>query len=216
MRSDGYIKVSDLLARPKLLKLGCDFDQLREVVDNNEKKRFTLLFEPIPAVEESLEGHTPLASASSSAEGTWWIRANQGHSIQVEDLELQEAVSAEEIPLAIHGTSMQAWNAIQKEGLSRMKRNHIHLAKGLSDDPTVISGMRSTATVFIYVDVEAAMAEGIKFFISSNGAILSPGNDQGSIPPGLFKQVVGRISGKLRSWNDGKWVAIEENVLNLA
>jgi 2'-phosphotransferase len=33
-------------------------------------------------------------------------------------------------PMALHGTYLAAWQTIATDGLSRMKRNHIHLASG--------------------------------------------------------------------------------------
>ena len=56
----------------------------------------------------------------------------------------------------------------------------------------VISGMRSTSTILIYVDVPKAMAEGIKFWISENGVVLSGGDEQRCIPSRFFKRVVDR------------------------
>lgn len=217
MRPDGFIKVTDLLARPRVSKLECDFDTLRAIVANNDKQRFTLLFEPeagqdpeqatATTIQNVSEPSSSSAGSSLGNNGTWWIRANQGHSLKVEELELTPVTSAAEIPIAVHGTDMSAWNHIKKEGLSKMARNHIHMAKGLSDDKTVISGMRKSSTVFIFVDVEAAMAEGILFGLSANGVILSPGNDKGFIPPHLFQRVIGRISGKMKRWDGDKWVA---------
>lgn len=217
MRPDGYIKVTDLLARPKIAKLECDFDTLRAIVANNDKQRFTLMFEPAgvqdaeQATTAAIQNVTEPSLATSnlgSNNGTWWIRANQGHSLKVEELELTPVASAAEIPVAVHGTDMSAWNHIKKEGLSKMARNHVHMAKGLSEDKAVISGMRKTASVFIFINVEAAMAEGIQFGVSANGVILSSGNDEGFIPPHLFQRVIGRGSGKMKRWDvDGdKWV----------
>ena len=56
----------------------------------------------------------------------------------------------------------------------------------------VISGMRSTSTILIYVDVPKAMAEGIKFWISENGVVLSGGDEQRCISSRFFKRVVDR------------------------
>ncbi|KAG8923431.1 hypothetical protein FRC01_012767 [Tulasnella sp. 417] len=218
MRADGFIKVTDLLARPKIAKLECDSDTLRAIVASNDKQRFTLLFEPEGTGRDPEQQATASTttttiesisepSSSGSINGTWWIRANQGHSLKVEELELTPVTSAAEIPIAVHGTDMSAWNHIKNEGLSKMARNHIHMAKGLSDDQTVISGMRKNSTVFIYVNAEAAMAEGILFSTSANGVILSPGNDKGFIPPHLFQRVIGRISGQMKRWDGDKWVA---------
>jgi 2'-phosphotransferase len=55
-------------------------------------------------------------------------------------------------------------------GLSRMARKHIHFAQ----DSHLIRHNRS---IFIEVDMAAAMADGIKFYRSQNGVILTAGND---------------------------------------
>jgi len=141
MRSDGYVKVSDLLTRPKLRNLGCDFDRLQRIVATNDKQRFTLTFEPADSQDGQPSCTDVIVEPQEDSDGTWWIRANQGHSIEVEDLQVKEVASAEEIPVVIHGTNMRAWQSIKREGLSKMNRNHIHMAKGLSSDKSVISGM---------------------------------------------------------------------------
>ena len=43
-----------------------------------------------------------------------------------------------------------------------MTRNHIHFAAGEPGDDGVISGMRKTADIKIYIDIPRAMAEGLK------------------------------------------------------
>ncbi|KAF9511373.1 hypothetical protein BS47DRAFT_1346888 [Hydnum rufescens UP504] len=173
MRADGYVKVTELLARPMMKSV--DFTMIQKIVADNAKQRFSLKFEPANGVEKE--------------DGIWWIRANQGHSIKVDSLELEEIKSAEEIPVAIHGTSNKAWESVAKEGLSRMYRNHIHLASGLPSDEGVISGMRSGAEVLIYIDTTKAMAAGYRFFRSANGVILSDGDERGFIPPEYFAHI---------------------------
>lgn len=70
-----------------------------------------------------------------------------------------------------------------------MKRNHIHLATGLPSDG-VKSGMRPTSTVLVYVSVPKAMAAGIKFFLSSNGVVLTEGDPEtGLLKPEFFERV---------------------------
>ncbi|KAG8891593.1 hypothetical protein FRB99_003467, partial [Tulasnella sp. 403] len=190
MRTDGFVKVSDLLSRPRLQKLGCDFEKLREIVTTNDKKRYSLVYEPSAGEQPGLV----LASAlneDGEHRGTnvidnWWIKANQGHSLEFVELEMTEIKQASDIPMAVHGTTLLAWDSIKQQGLSRMQRNHIHMAKGLSSDEDVISGMRKDSTVYIFVDVEKALAEGIRFFVSENGVVLSPGDEEGIIPVRLF------------------------------
>lgn len=105
----------DQLARPKFK--GVTFEQIRYVVDTNDKQRYTL-------VEE---------------EGEWWIRANQGHSLKVKVA--MDPIKEAGNTVAVHGTSFEAWEAIkQSGGLKRMNRNHIHLAPGLPSEGNVISG----------------------------------------------------------------------------
>ena len=110
--------------------------------------------------------------------------------MQTVEVELEEITKPQDAPKVIHGTYFKAWNLIKKSGLNKMKRNHIHFAAGEPGDQGVISGMRSSAQVFIYIDVEKAMSEGgIKFYKSANNVILSPGNADGFILPTYFKIV---------------------------
>jgi 2'-phosphotransferase len=51
-----------------------------------------------------------------------------------------------------------------------------------------VSGMRATSKVAIFIDVGRAMEDGIEFFESDNGVILSSGID-GVIAPQYFKSV---------------------------
>ena len=74
-----------------------------------------------------------------------------------------------------------------------MKRNHIHFAKGLPGDLGVISGMRQNSEVRIYIDVAEAMKDGYEFFESSNGVILCPGNENGTLPSKFFKKVTPKM-----------------------
>jgi 2'-phosphotransferase len=87
-----------------------------------------------------------------------------------------------------------------------MKRNHIHFAVGLSTEGGVVSGIRQSAEVFIYLNVHKAMqgaitalkfmkvihsqslADGMVLFRSQNNVILTQGF-QGLIPPAYFSRV---------------------------
>ena len=106
---------------------------------------------------------------------------------------MQPIVSAKEYPTIIHGTNEKAWKLIAKDpnGLSRMSRNHIHFATGLLGDDGVISGMRGSCSVLIYVDLEKALHDGIKFFKSENGVVLTEGvKEEGRLPKDYFGKVV--------------------------
>ncbi len=78
---------------------------------------------------------------------------------------------------------------IKPEGLKRMTRNHIHFAPGLPKEEGVISGMRSNCDIIIEIDMQAAMKDGIVFYISSNNVILTEG-ENGVLKSKYFKKVM--------------------------
>ncbi|KAF4593119.1 hypothetical protein EYR38_008829 [Pleurotus pulmonarius] len=178
MRSDGYVKVTDLLANSRLKEL--TLESLKDLVDKDAKSRYHLM---------------------SDDDDVWWIRANQGHSMKEVKLDLQPILAISDIPtgVAVHGTNLQAWTQIAEQGLSKMKRNHIHLAQGLVDEG-VVSGMRKSSAILILIDVEKALGDGIKFFLSANGVVLTEGDERGYLDPKYFKRVMNGKREPLPGW----------------
>lgn len=166
---DGYLPVKDILNLRQFNNYS--LNDLTRVVENNDKKRFT---------------------SRTNAHGMIEIRANQGHTIKVEDKELlTQLKQPENCPQeVIHGTYLKNWESIKKEGLSRINRNHIHFAKGLPNDVNVISGIRRNCEVYIYLNVKKALSDGLKLYESENGVILCPGNENGFITPDYFLKIV--------------------------
>lgn len=86
-----------------------------------------------------------------------------------------------------------------------MTRNHVHFAAGLpagfkaladSEDADaevkkepVISGMRNSSAILIFIDLKKALEGGVKFWKSANGVILSEGDERGIISLQYFKRV---------------------------
>ncbi|KAI9344310.1 phosphotransferase KptA/Tpt1 [Obelidium mucronatum] len=163
IRADGNVLVSDLIKHKKFR--GKKLEDFQLAVASNDKQRYTL----------------------TNEDGQWLIRANQGHSLKVE-VELEEIKDPSEIPVVVHGTYHRFWSAIEREGLKTMNRNHIHFAVGKPGESGVISGMRSSSQILIYVNIPLAMAEGIKFYRSANNVILSKGIN-GVILPKYFAEV---------------------------
>ncbi|CAG8682676.1 9465_t:CDS:2, partial [Dentiscutata erythropus] len=93
IREDGYVKLDDLLRLPRFKKT--TFEEIKFVVDNSDKKRFALTQE-----------------TSDDGVSSWWIRANQGHSIEVKQLELKEITDSLQFPEVIHGTYLRYWKNI--------------------------------------------------------------------------------------------------------
>lgn len=152
MTSDGYVQVKDVLSLQQFN--GCTMDKIQHIVDNNDKQRFSM----------------------KSSGGQMYIRANQGHSIDVaKELKTEEMMSLITVPITpcIHGTYQKFLPSIQANGLNRMSRGHIHMTSGLEAD--VISGFRGNCNILLYIDMEAAMKDGIKFYLSDNKVILTEG-----------------------------------------
>ncbi|KAL9245285.1 hypothetical protein vseg_018954 [Gypsophila vaccaria] len=173
IRSDGYIKVADLLrldlkSRANIPLRNHSIDEIREAVRLDNKQRLGLL-------EEN---------------GQLYIRANQGHSLQAVETEslLQPVTSAEDIPVCVHGTYKRFLDSILQSGLKRMSRLHVHFSSGLPTDNQVISGMRRDINVVIFLDVQKALEDGMKLYISENKVILTEGFD-GVVPPKYFQKI---------------------------
>ncbi|XP_038643417.1 tRNA 2'-phosphotransferase 1 isoform X2 [Scyliorhinus canicula] len=151
MGKDGFLNVADILHLPRFKHYS--EQNVRQVVDLNSKQRFTLRLHPETGILQ--------------------IRANQGHTIPVEELELIPiSLEAGNVPdEAVHGTYLRLWPSIKGVGLRRMSRTHIHLATGLPQDGQVVS-------------------DGIAFYFSTNRVILTPGNHEGLLPPKYFEKVL--------------------------
>ncbi|KAM3419366.1 hypothetical protein BST61_g5297 [Cercospora zeina] len=214
--SSGFINVQDVLNNRNLKSLKVTFDELKACVADNDKQRFTM----VPIANSKVEATTDAAEGTSSAPASpddpsqYLIRANQGHSLKVESERLLQPITEENLPSqAIHGTTHAAWlKILASGGLKPMGRNHVHFASGLptgfksvvavadaaaaADDdnaaPPVISGMRNSSTVLIYLNLPKAMQSGINFWWSDNGVILSEGNASGVVPVEVFKSVEDR------------------------
>ncbi|KAB2595476.1 tRNA 2'-phosphotransferase 1-like [Pyrus ussuriensis x Pyrus communis] len=178
MRSNGYVKVNDLLKLnirtfANIPLRSHTVDEIKEAVRKDNKQRFGLL-------EEN---------------GELLIRANQGHTTKIVESErlLTPIISSEEVPVCVHGTYRRNLESILRSGLKSMKRLHVHFSRGLPTDGQVISGMRRDVNVLIYVDVKKALEEGMKFYISENKVILTEGFD-GVVPVKYFE--------KIESWPD--------------
>lgn len=157
MRPSGFVELAQLLVCPKFRKY--TEAQVETAVRTCAKKRFTLTTDVSGAVK--------------------FIRANQGHSLDIvqDDELLTPLESSEAIDKCIHGTYLKFWESIWENGLSRMTRNHMHFTTCEAVDGQVVSGMRASCNLLLYIDFPLALADGIKFFRSSNNVVLSAGID---------------------------------------
>ena len=90
------------------------------------------------------------------------IRANQGHSINV-DLEFKEIIPTKTL---YHGTATRFLDSILKEGLKPQSRQWVHLTDKLEE--AIATGRRHGKPVVLYIKVDKMLEDGYKFYISEN------------------------------------------------
>jgi putative RNA 2'-phosphotransferase len=144
----GWTDVDALLAACAKAGTPITRTQLDDIVKSSDKQRFAL-----------------------SPDGTR-IRANQGHSVDV-DLALEPVAPP---AILFHGTVDKFLDSIRATGLSKGARHHVHL----SADTTTASkvGERRGKPVLLRVRAEAMAAAGHTFFRSANGVWLTD-----AVPP---------------------------------
>jgi putative RNA 2'-phosphotransferase len=140
---NGWTDVSMLLAKMAAKGHRITHDQLRYIVETNSKKRFAF------------------------NENESRIRANQGHSVEV-DLGYVQKQPPE---FLYHGTATRFLEMILAEGLKKMNRHHVHLS---SDEQTARSvGGRHGKPVVLTVKSGVMTANGHVFYQSENGVWLT-------------------------------------------
>ena len=138
----GWVRVDELLEACRAHNFPVTRAELDEVVAENDKRRFSF--------DETGE----------------MIRANQGHSIDV-DLQLEAKIPP---PVLYHGTGERSCASIMEGGLSRMARHHVHLSVEVGTAIKV--GARHGKPVVFVVDADAMSEAGYEFYVSENGVWL--------------------------------------------
>jgi len=134
----GWVSIVTLLGAMKMTR-----EQLDEVVQRNDKKRFDL-----------------------SADGAM-IRASQGHSVDV-DLGYEEQAPPERL---YHGTSADWVPSILRTGLDKRERHHVHLS--VDEPNAMIVARRRPRPIVLRILAAEMVKEGHKFFLSTNGVWLT-------------------------------------------
>ena len=141
---EGWAKSSDII---KVIKSQYDFfnqEYLVKIVNEDDKQRY------------ALKGHDQ------------YVRANQGHSTNIVDLELTKVNK----PVVLyHGTFQNALDLILEEGLKSMSRQYVHLHPDKNVATTV--GNRHGKAVLLEIDTQSFLEEGNELFISDNNVYLA-------------------------------------------
>ena len=95
------------------------------------------------------------------------IRANQGHSIDI-DLGLQPSAPPE---LLYHGTVKRFLASIMRKGLQAGTRQHVHLSPDRKTATSV--GKRRGSPVILTIESAAMHADGYDFYLTANDVWLA-------------------------------------------
>jgi putative RNA 2'-phosphotransferase len=139
--AQGWVSVDDLLAGMSTAGSPLTLDELHHIVDTDNKGRYSIV--------------------------SGMIRANQGHSIDV-DLGLVPQTPPAEL---FHGTAQRFLESILASGLLPGQRQYVHLS---SDKNTAITvGQRHGTPVVLRIDAARMQADGVEFLVSENGVWLT-------------------------------------------
>ena len=139
----GWVGVPELLAGCAKAGVSIGPDELREIVRASDKQRFAL-----------------------NEDGTR-IRANQGHSV---DVELGHAPATPPETLW-HGTAEKYLAPIRAQGLIKGARHHVHLSPNADTASAV--GRRHGRLVLLEVAAGRMHRDGFAFFCTPNGVWLT-------------------------------------------
>lgn len=140
---NGWANVDELIRQANLHNIPLTQDSLGRIVTTNDKKRFIFS-------EDRLK-----------------IRANQGHSINI-DLQLLEA---EPPHLLFHGTALKNIDSIKAKGLLKGERHHVHLSTDIKTAKSV--GGRYGKPIVLGINSGEMYLSGFKFFQSENAVWLT-------------------------------------------
>ena len=135
---NGWADIKELLQKSAVHNQSFSMEELKEIVASNDKQRFII------------------------NEDATKIRANQGHSIEVE-LNLASQIPPEYL---YHGTVAKFLPAIKTEGLKKMSRRHVHLSKDIETAQRV--GNRRGEALILRIRSLAMQKNGFIFYLSEN------------------------------------------------
>ena len=139
----GWASVNDLICGIEKNNPGFNMDILEQIVRTDSKQRY------------------------SFNDDKSFIRANQGHSVNV-DVELKEKEPPEYL---YHGTGEKYVKSINQDGLIPKSRLYVHLSKDIKTAENV--GKRHGKEVVYRINSGQMYRDGYKFYLSENGIWLT-------------------------------------------
>jgi len=139
---NGWVSIEQLINNANSGGKSFTRDLIERVVATNDKKRFSI------------------------SENGLMIRANQGHSIDV-DLALKPLIPP---AVLLHGTAEKHLELIMADGLKKMDRHHVHLSENSETASAV--GRRYGKLVLLKIDAKKMHENGFVFYKSDNNVWL--------------------------------------------
>jgi putative RNA 2'-phosphotransferase len=143
LSESGWASVEELIEASRRSGVEFTLEELQNVVASNDKKRFSLS-------EDGLR-----------------IRANQGHSVEV-DLGYAPNIPPE---ILYHGTAERFLASIKQQGLVKGKRHHVHLSADA--DVAMKVGRRHGRPVVLRIEAGRMYRDELVFYLSANGVWLT-------------------------------------------
>ena len=144
---NGWIDTNSLIQGMNKANFSVDLVILKEIVKSNDKQRFKF------------------------NDDFTKIRANQGHSVNV-DLKFEQKTPP---AILFHGTALRNLDSIKQNGLLKQNRHHVHLS---SDTETANKvGMRYGKPIVLKIESGKMNADRIKFYLSENKVWLTENVD---------------------------------------
>lgn len=143
LAAGGWVETKDLLKALARHGRATSFEELRAIVESDDKRRFTL------------------------SENGRRIRAAQGHSVAV-DMGLEAVEPPETL---FHGTATAALDSIFREGLTPRSRTHVHLS--IDVPTAIRVGGRHGRPIVLEVAAGRLHRSGAVFFRADNGVWLT-------------------------------------------
>ena len=135
---NGWVSIKQLIENANDKGKNLTRELIEHVVATNDKKRFSI-----------------------SDDGLM-IRANQGHSIQI-DLDLKPLAPPD---VLLHGTAEKHLGLIMVDGLKKMNRHHVHLSENQNTAAAV--GRRYGKLALLKIDAKKMHQNGFVFYKSDN------------------------------------------------
>ncbi|KAF9482531.1 hypothetical protein BDN70DRAFT_874876 [Pholiota conissans] len=188
-RDDEYVSVKLLLNHPEFHCIS--MPALQKVIDTDVKHRFSLKFDP------------------TKQNDSWWLRARRWNESYYY-LKPLRPDSKKAVSHAVYRTTLQEWHGhISRNGIPRLHEEYIRLECGIFTE-SYLQDMSSLDEVLVFVDIEAAMKAGLRFFIPTPPPqpnakpihLVTAGNEYGYIPPDLFAEVDRVQTKKTLLWGD--------------